>query len=232
MKLMHKAFEISNVVHCCHGHEPMKTVLPNLAGQLEMCQKSLNGYFESKRLLFPRFFFISDALLLELLSDGTEPQKVMAHIGTLFDSLVQVSFDEVEPLNIISMTADGGEQVKLLTGLKCEGMAEEYLEKLVNAMRLTIQDLSRECANEVFVSEEGLMVSELFQGFPGQVCLVGLRIYWTWHAEDALSKTRHDKLVMNNVRTIHEVLLTKYFVKCWKSMQADSGVFCADGEAI
>jgi dynein heavy chain len=201
MKLMHKAFEISNVVHCCHGHEPMKTVLPNLVLQLEMCQKSLNGYFESKRLLFPRFFFISDALLLELLSDGSEPQKVMAHIGMLFDSLVRVSFDESEPLKIMSITADSGELVKLLTPLECSGMAEEYLEKLTMAMRATIHDVSRDCANEVYVSDGSLM-SDLIFGFPGQVCLIGLQIYWTFNAQDAIAKTRHDKLVMNNVRQI------------------------------
>ena len=141
MKLMHKAFEISNVVQCCHGHEPMKTVLPNLVEQLDICQKSLNGYFESKRLLFPRFFFISDALLLEILSEGSEPQKIIGHIGMLFDSLVKVEFDKNDTKKMIIMISDDGEHVQLSAPLECEGMAEEYLENLVASMRMTINIL-------------------------------------------------------------------------------------------
>lgn len=197
MKLMHKAFEISNVVLCCHGHEPMKTVLPNLAAQLDMCQKSLNGYFESKRLLFPRFFFISDSLLLELLSEGSEPQKIIGSIGMLFDSLVNVVFDENDSHVMTTMISDEGEHVKLSTPLLCDGMAEEYLEKLVVSMRTTIRDISRECAHDLFVFDTGLM-EHLFRGFPGQVCLIGLQIYWTNFAEEALLKTKQDKLIMSN----------------------------------
>ena len=197
MKLMHKAFEISNVVNCCHGYDAMKTVLPTLALQLEMCQKSLNGYFESKRLLFPRFFFISDSLLLELLSEGSDPQKMIGLVGMLFDSLVKVTFDENEPAKMLTMIADDGERVKLSAPLECGGMAEEYLEKLVGAMRTTIHDISRECANDVY-GADGAFMEQLYTGFPGQVSLIGLQLYWTYHAEAAISKTKQDKLIMLN----------------------------------
>ena len=197
MKLMHKAFEISNAVQCCHGYEPMKVVLPGLARQLEICQKSLHGYFESKRLLFPRFFFISDTLLLELLGDGSEPQKIMGHISMLFDSLAKVEFDENDSMKMLAMIADDGEYVKLSAPLECGGLAEEYLEKLVGAMRATIHDISRECAQDVIAWESHLM-EHLFQGFCCQVSLIGLQLYWTFQAEEALSKAKQDKLIMNN----------------------------------
>lgn len=46
---------------------------------LENCQKSLNEYLESKRKLFPRFYFISTDELLSILGNS-EPSGVQDHM--------------------------------------------------------------------------------------------------------------------------------------------------------
>lgn len=56
--------------------------LPDIQGLgvgLENCQKSLNEYLESKRRIFPRFYFISTDELLSILG-SSEPSAVQNHI--------------------------------------------------------------------------------------------------------------------------------------------------------
>lgn len=44
--------------------------LEELEKQLSICEKALFDYLETKRLIYPRFYFISSADLLDILSNG------------------------------------------------------------------------------------------------------------------------------------------------------------------
>lgn len=47
-----------------------------LLPRLSLCEKALAEYLDMKRLAFPRFYFVSSADLLDILSNGTNPQLV------------------------------------------------------------------------------------------------------------------------------------------------------------
>jgi hypothetical protein len=54
----------------------LRTKCSQLADQLTRCQKSLNEYLEEKRAIFPRFYFIGDDDLLEILGQSTDPNVI------------------------------------------------------------------------------------------------------------------------------------------------------------
>lgn len=47
-----------------------------LQKELILCEKALAEYLETKRLAFPRFYFVSSADLLDVLSNGNAPDLV------------------------------------------------------------------------------------------------------------------------------------------------------------
>lgn len=118
------AAEQKFVLNACANNDQMKAALPHLLEQLELCQKSLSAYLESKRSEFPRFYFVSDSTLLEILSLGSDPRSVMTQFQSgLFDSLASLQFDTDQKDKVSSLVSVQGETVSLSVPFETKGMA-------------------------------------------------------------------------------------------------------------
>lgn len=71
--------------HPTHPTPARLDQLRALGEQLELCQKSLSDYLDTKRAAFPRFYFISDDELLAVLGTS-DPASVQEHMLKLFDN--------------------------------------------------------------------------------------------------------------------------------------------------
>ena len=85
-------------------------------------------------MAFPRFFFVSPADLLDILSNGNNPPKIMVHMSKIFqaiDNLELKEFGNDRPAACAMITGVGKETVKFHEEMKLMGKVEIYLEDII-----------------------------------------------------------------------------------------------------
>jgi dynein heavy chain len=148
--------------------------LEGLQRQLVLCEKALAEYLETKRLYFPRFYFVSSADLLDILSIGNQPKMVMKHLTKLFDSIARLELGNRENGDVCSlgMYAKDGEYVVFDETSECVGAVEVWLNKIQIRMRSSLR-WYQQCAVQQY--EEKPREQWLFD-FPAQISLCGTQV--------------------------------------------------------
>ena len=193
-KIMNKAHETTGVINCCVGDEYLRQSLPILQGELETCQKSLTGYLEKKRLMFPRFFFVSDPVLLEILGQASDSHTIQSHLLSIFDNVASVKFHAQDYNKILSFSSSEGEVVELEKPVRAEGSVELWLNDLLRATQESVHGIIREAFN--FINDNLIDLIDFTNRFQAQVGILGVQMIWTRDAEEALSNARTDRKIM------------------------------------
>ncbi|TDH16419.1 hypothetical protein EPR50_G00020980 [Perca flavescens] len=177
---------------------------------LDEIQKCLEDYLESKRVIFPRFYFLSNDELLKILAQTRNPQAVQPHLRKCFDAIIRLEFallseqssgantetglDTEEQENIYSkdilyMVSPEGEKVGLTKGLKAQGNVEDWLCKVEEAMYASLRRLSKAAIADYQVKprEEWVVA-----GHSSQVVLTISQMMWC-RDMDACLEGDHDR---------------------------------------
>lgn len=204
LKMMAKAFEVKNVVGFCYGNNPLQS-LQFMKDQLEICQKSLTGYLEQKRNCFPRFYFVSDPVLLEILSQASDPTSIQKHLQSIFDSISSVTFDTKHKHVINVMHSPEGESVNFEKPFACEGNVEDWLTVMEKAMQMTMKGIVRNAAADCGT----IALGEFIDRYPAAVALLGIQFIWTADVQEALNKSKTEKRAMPDTNKKVNAIMTE-----------------------
>ena len=67
---------------------------------------------ETKRQCFPRFYFLSDDQLIEIVSQTKDPETVQRHINKCFEAINLLEFNSQQ--EVIAMISPENEHVKFI----------------------------------------------------------------------------------------------------------------------
>ncbi|KAK2522722.1 Dnah9 [Columba livia] len=205
-ELAYEAQKTPNVVEATNK-PGLSQQLEDIQSRLSLCEKALAEYLDMKRLAFPRFYFVSSADLLDILSNGTNPQLVQRHLSKLFDSLARMKFQldsEQKPTKVgLGMYSREEEYVSFSEPCDCSGQVEVWLSHVLDSMRATVRD---EMTEAVMAYEEKPREQWLFD-YPAQVALCCTQIWWT--TEVGIAFARVEEGYENAMKEYHKKQVTQ-----------------------
>ena len=172
---------------------------------LEKIQKCLEEYLETKRLSFPRFYFLSNDELLEILSQTRNPQAVQPHLRKCFDAISKLDFartknelgEEVFTTDILAMLSPEGERVPLTKGLKARGNVESWLNNVEESMMKSLYRITK----AALLDFEQKQRHDWCILHPSQIVLTVSQIMW---AKDVCEALLHEEDPLGMVKKCEE----------------------------
>ncbi|XP_053075250.1 dynein axonemal heavy chain 1 isoform X4 [Acinonyx jubatus] len=178
-KIMKNAYENREVINVCSDQRLLDN-LRDCNKLLDMVQKGLSEYLETKRGAFPRFYFLSDDELLEILSQTKDPTAVQPHLRKCFENIARLLFQE--DLEITHMYSAEGEEVKLSFSIYPSSNVEDWLREVERSMKASVRDI----IERAIKAYPTMPRTQWVLNWPGQVTIAGSQTYWTMEVAEAL----------------------------------------------
>ena len=167
--------------------------LDRLADLLNKIQKALGEYLERERMSFPRFYFVGDEDLLEIIGNSNDVARISKHFKKMFAGISGLLLNEESA--ILGFNSREGELVLLKKPISLAKFPKinDWLAALENSMRATLAELLADavvsfqhvCGREEVEAE---MLMDYLSSFPAQVAVLASQVSWTTSVEMVLEE--------------------------------------------
>lgn len=158
---------------------------------LENVQIGVNNYLERKRLFFPRFFFLSNDEMLEILSETKDPLRVQPHLSKCFEGIHRLKFStSLDALSMISVEKEEVQFLEKVSTSEARGSVERWLSQVEEQMLGSIKDQTVKSCEEYKRTNR----TEWMTQWPGMVVLAVSQVYWSADIEEKLSSKQQGGL--------------------------------------
>lgn len=170
--------------------------LERLADLLNKIQKALGEYLERERASFPRFYFVGDEDLLEIIGNSKDILRIMKHLKKMFAGISTVLLDD-DLTQIQGMASREGEEVPFTEPilLKDYPKINDWLARIETMMRLSLAHLLVEAVSELqkFYGKGPLQADQFMQWmeqYPSQLVTLAIQVGWTGSVETSLESMK------------------------------------------
>ncbi|CAH0394939.1 unnamed protein product [Bemisia tabaci] len=159
-KIMIEAFKNPRVLDQCLDSSTRIPEFHDLFLKLELCRKALDQILDRKRMMFPRFFFLSD-------------DELLAILGTL------------KPFHIKNFLIKVCEAIKLKSPQQAVGFLEEWMNSVTDEIRKTSWHLIKKAVYDYGKVKQPR--AEWILNFQGMIIYAANSVWWTEEVENVFS---------------------------------------------
>ena len=205
-----KSFPVlqTKIVYSLCASNELTPDLTDIDRTLKECQQKLDIYLEGKRGQFPRFYFVSNGVLLDILSKRSDPANIKSNLGIIFDAINDIEFADADKKSIIAIrqvknmqTPEDKQEVDMTAHpVKCDGKIEEWLCDLVASMKYSLRDLFEQAYYDIKNFYDQPLDDNNKDGFKAfiqkyicQIVIFGLQLFGTKRLEEFIVRTSYEK---------------------------------------
>jgi dynein heavy chain, axonemal len=164
------------------GNERLLKIFQEGVQFLDLVQKGLSDYLETKRDAFARFYFLADDEILSILSETKDVTLVQPHLKKCFEGIVNVRF--MDENRIGAMISREKEVIPMSEEVDPNGKnVEHWMTELQDMMKVSIRDHVKEAIEDYTVTPR----TEWMQKWPGMCVINCSQFHWTCEMEAAIT---------------------------------------------
>lgn len=178
--------------------------LKRITESLNNVGRALNDYLELQRKLFPRFYFVGNDDLLQIIGAGTDLRLLSNLLEKLFSGVSQVEYHEN---TILGVSSSEGESLTFEKPIEITSstLLHGWMSQLDLEIKLTLSASVEQCIKENGWANEK-KIPFILKKYTYQVLLLSLQIFWSEEVKCCIKNSSFEKIELQFTRIVNCLL--------------------------